>query len=89
VSYLHVQGFRIAESGRVTRNCINSYNCAWCELTIMPHPGNGAEALFDKVTVLPSSPEKSTITSARSAGASNSFCNATGPGKKPPSVPIW
>ena len=32
---------------------------------------------------------KSTITSARSAGAISSSCSLTGLGRYPPSLPIW
>ena len=82
-----LKDFPLLERGRVTRNCINSYNAAWSLLAIS-HPGNGAAALLDKVAVLPSCAEKSMIKSARSAGPSNTVFSAAGLGRKPPSVPI-
>ena len=43
----------------------------------------------DTISAPIGNPVKSTITSARSAGAMRSFPSATGAGRKPPSAPIW
>src|SRR3954462_7487953 len=73
--------------GRVTLNAITRPVVAG--LGADP-PGYGVAASLLRMIVWPASPgaEKSTIRSARSAGASQREVMATGTRRKPPSVPI-
>jgi hypothetical protein len=70
-------------SGRVTLNSRTSVG-----MTSSPS-GNGALASLFSIKNFPCAPEKSRITSNRSAGPMVRSGSGTGAGKNPPSVPIW